>query len=341
MADDFRSAEGPPPHHGGHGARAVSPQVNSPRPPQVARAGSSLLSALQPSALFLLDGSLRVEEVGGNWESLLGVAAADAVGQSVSRFLVLGAACCPDSWSAAQGQCERATAFTLTGERRVRVTWRRVDAFVAGSVEPAGHTSRLLFDWELQLLELRTWLDAAVRCLGRSGGTWEAGHVERVVGYAVRLGEAMNLSPTQLRYLRWGAYLHDVGKLKLPHSILLKTEPLTAGELGEVRRHPEWGVEILGELPFLPQEVREVVLHHHERWDGGGYPVGLGGERIPLLARVVAVADVFEALTSERSYKGAWTPWDAVALLRREAGRQFDPFIVDVFVRSVLALDEG
>jgi len=298
--------------------------------------GPSLLTALQPSALFLLDGGLRVREVGGGWEALMGVTAADAVGQPVSRFLTLGSSCCPDTWSGPLGLCERATALTLTGERRVRVSWQRADIYVAGSAEPAGRTAELLFDWELQLLELRTWLDASVRCLGRAGSVWENDHVERVVGYAVRLGEAMQLSATQLRCLRWGAYLHDVGKLMLPHDILLGTGTLTDAEQSEVRRHPRWGSDLLQDLPFLPPEVREVVLHHHERWDGSGYPSGLSGERIPLLARVVAVADVFEALTSERSYKRAWTPHEAVELLRREAGRQFDPFIVDVFVRLVV-----
>ena len=126
--------------------------------------------------------------------------------------------------------------------------------------------------------------------------------------------------------------LHDVGKLSIPDAILKKPGKLDADEWAVMREHPTQGVRILGDNSFYA-EAREIAGGHHENWDGSGYPAGLVGEAIPLSARIVKVVDVFDALTSQRPYKAAWPLLQALALLREEAGRQFDPDVVAAFFR--------
>ncbi|WP_170130926.1 HD domain-containing phosphohydrolase [Deinococcus yavapaiensis] len=160
-----------------------------------------------------------------------------------------------------------------------------------------------------------------------------AGHTDRVVARAQRVGEAMGLSLSQLGELRQGAYLHDIGKLAVPDSVLLKPGPLTSDETAVMRTHAQRGAEIASRIPGLTLGALEVILHHHERWDGSGYPHGLSDDEIPLLARIFAVVDVYDALTSERVYKKAWSSTEAIEELKRQAGCQFDPAVVDAFVK--------
>lgn len=157
-------------------------------------------------------------------------------------------------------------------------------------------------------------------------------HNYRVATYAVRLGEEIGLKPAQMRDLIAGAFLHDVGKIGISDAILLKRGPLEAAEFAEMKRHVMLGVEILGKAAWL-QRAREVVEFHHERYNGGGYPKGLVGEEIPLLARVFAVVDVFDALISARPYKDAFAFEVAMATLRNGTGRLFDPALVSAFER--------
>jgi putative two-component system response regulator len=157
------------------------------------------------------------------------------------------------------------------------------------------------------------------------------GHCERLAQYAVTLGETLGLDAEALEALRRGALLHDVGKIGIPDAILMKPGPLSADEWKVMRQHP-----VIGERICLPLKsmaaVLPIIRHHHERWDGSGYPDGLAGEAIPLLARVLQVADVFDALTTVRPYQGALTPADALAVLREEAARgQHDAGLVEVF----------
>ena len=158
------------------------------------------------------------------------------------------------------------------------------------------------------------------------------GHTDRVTGLARRLGGAVDLDEAQLEHLLWGSYLHDTGKIAIPDQILLKPGKLTGDEFDFIKTHVTIGAEMLGNLAFLPREVLDVIKHHHARWDGRGYPDRLAGEAIPLLARIFSVADVYDALTSERPYKKAWTHEDAVAELVKQRGAQFDPDLVDAFV---------
>ncbi|WP_018466389.1 GAF domain-containing protein [Calidithermus timidus] len=162
-----------------------------------------------------------------------------------------------------------------------------------------------------------------------------AGHTERVTRLALRLAEALGLGEPALTELRLGAYLHDLGKLAVPDAILKKPGKLTPEEWEQMKAHVTLGEEMARRLGFLPPATLEVIRHHHERWDGKGYPDGLAGEAIPLLARIFALADVYDALTSERPYKPPWSHEEALAELERQAGRQFDPQLAQVFVRQL------
>ncbi len=127
--------------------------------------------------------------------------------------------------------------------------------------------------------------------------------------------------------------MHDVGKIGIPDSVLLKPGPLDDGEWTVMRQHPAIGAEIIGEHDSgILQLARSIALTHHEKWDGSGYPLGLQGEAIPLAARIVAIADVLDALTSVRPYKKAWSMDDAFAHIAAQAGTHFDPALVPVFV---------
>jgi len=159
-----------------------------------------------------------------------------------------------------------------------------------------------------------------------------AGHTERVVALAAQLGEALGLSPSELEALRQGAYLHDIGKLAVPDAVLLKPGKLTDCEWETMRAHSAKGFEIAARIPTLSREALEVIRHHHERWDGLGYPDGLVGDAVPLVARIFAVCDVFDALTSQRPYKRAWTQAEALFEIGAQAGRQFDPHVARVFL---------
>lgn len=161
------------------------------------------------------------------------------------------------------------------------------------------------------------------------------GHTDRVVDLASRFARRLGMSEQDARGVRWGAYLHDLGKVAMPDAILLKPGRLSEEEFAVIRTHAALGWEMIRDVPFLPSDARALVRHHHERWDGSGYPDGLEGEAIPLAARMFALVDVFDALTHARPYKPAW-PADAAAReLSASAGRQFDPTLVPVFLDLV------
>lgn len=161
------------------------------------------------------------------------------------------------------------------------------------------------------------------------------GHTDRVVALTTRLGRSVGLDDEALQALQWGAYLHDIGKIAISDAILLKPARLTAEEYEAVKAHALIGHRMLADQAFLPREARDVVRHHHERWDGTGYPDGLRGAAIPLGARLFAFADVFDALTSDRPYKEVWPVERAVDEIRAGAGSHFDPELVEPFVALV------
>src|SRR2546421_282079 len=158
------------------------------------------------------------------------------------------------------------------------------------------------------------------------------GHLERVVAFSLRLGRELGLSGDELRSLEFGSLLHDIGKIGVPDAILRKPARLTDEEWSEMRRHPLHGQQILSGIEFLEGASR-VVAQHHERFDGTGYPLGLCGEQIDFNARIFAVADAFDAITSDRVYRRGRSYEEAVAELEEWAGRQFDPEVVKAFRR--------
>jgi len=157
------------------------------------------------------------------------------------------------------------------------------------------------------------------------------GHSQRVTRWAIAIGQQLQLSPEELTNLERGALLHDVGKIGISDNILLKAGPLTGAERALMNKHPQMGYDMLKGIPFL-RDALPVVLHHQEMWDGSGYPGALRGEEIPLGARIFAVADTYDAMTSTRPYRKALSHKEALAEIIRCRGTQFDPGVVDAFV---------
>jgi putative nucleotidyltransferase with HDIG domain len=160
------------------------------------------------------------------------------------------------------------------------------------------------------------------------------GHTSRVTDLTLRLSRTMGMSEAELVQVRRGALLHDIGKMGIPDSILLKDSPLSAEEWAVMRRHPIYAHELLSPVPFLKSAL-DIPYCHHEKWDGSGYPQGLIGEQIPLAARIFAIVDVWDALNSDRPYRPAWPKDKAVRYIRSQAGTHFDPRIVDVFLGTI------
>ena len=164
------------------------------------------------------------------------------------------------------------------------------------------------------------------------------GHSERVYRLSRRLGARLGLTPEENRTLSWAALLHDVGKIAIKNEILNKPGKLTEEEFAVIRTHPERGCRVLAPIPQL-QDILPAIRHHHERFDGGGYPDGLAGDTIPLAARVISVADTYDAICSTRAYRGAHPYEFALEEIARCSGTQFDPRVVAVF--SELAAEGG
>ena len=160
------------------------------------------------------------------------------------------------------------------------------------------------------------------------------GHSERVSRGATMLAREIAMGAERVEAIGFAGMLHDVGKLGVPTKVLQKTGPLTEEELAAIQLHPMRGLEIVRQIGFL-NEALDGIMHHHERMDGKGYPMGLAGDEIPEFARVIAVADAFDSMTSTRSYRGARSVGEAITELRKCAGRQFDPVLVDAFITAL------
>lgn len=160
------------------------------------------------------------------------------------------------------------------------------------------------------------------------------GHSERVVFYSKILGEALNLTEDEKRELKYGAYMHDIGKINIPKEILIKKMPLNDKEWNMLKEHPQNGVDIIEPVKSLSR-VKPIILYHHEKFDGTGYPEGLKGNEIPYLARILTVVDSFDAMTSNRPYNKRKTYSEGIEELRKWSGKQFDPKIVDAFIKTL------
>ena len=155
-------------------------------------------------------------------------------------------------------------------------------------------------------------------------------HSKRVAAYAVLLGEAKKLSTEELRHLELGALLHDIGKIAIPHNVLMKAGPLNDKEWAVMKLHPQIGWELLSEFPELGEEA-EIVYSHHERFDGEGYPRGLKAHDIPLGARIFSIVDTVDAITSDRPYRSRQPIETALAEVEKHSNKQFDPALVRTF----------
>jgi diguanylate cyclase (GGDEF)-like protein len=185
--------------------------------------------------------------------------------------------------------------------------------------------------------ELRTSYVGTVRVLAdaiEAKDRFLRGHVEQVSDYVAAIAERLGLEPKRREELVYSSLLHDIGKIAISERILMKPAELSAEERSVIQLHPRIGYRLVQQVPAL-KETELAILHHHERWDGDGYPAGLRGREIPIEARIIAVADAFSAMTADRPYRARMTLEDACAELERCAGTQFDPEVVRLFVEAV------
>ena len=164
-------------------------------------------------------------------------------------------------------------------------------------------------------------------------------HSKRIEKYCHAIGCELQLSSMEMDSLYLLALLHDIGKVGIHSSILKKPSKLTAEELEEMKRHPEIGYQIAKATPEL-EDVADLILSHHERWDGKGYPRGLKGEEIPLVCRIISVVDAFDAMTNDRVYRKAMTVDEAILEIERNAGKQFDPFVARILTGIIMRREE-
>jgi len=215
-----------------------------------------------------------------------------------------------------------------------RPDWLEALAILTGQAAIAIDNAHLYRDLEQRNLDLRLAYDETIEGWARALDLRDKeteGHSRRVTEMTVRLCRHLGVPPEQLVEVRRGALLHDIGKMGIPDAVLLKPGPLTDEEWVLMRQHPDHAVSLLAPIRFL-RSALEIPRCHHEKWEGSGYPIGLKGEAIPLTARAFAVVDVYDALTSDRPYRQAWSSERALAHLQSEAGAHFDPEVVRVFL---------
>lgn len=196
--------------------------------------------------------------------------------------------------------------------------------------------ARLIRSQELLFAQLQQAYEASLIMLSNAielRDQYTRGHVERVMAFTMAIARALGYPPAQLPFLQFGSILHDIGKIYIGEDILRKSRELNSGEWSEMRRHPELGADLVKNIPFL-QPAIPIIRHHHERWDGRGYPDGLAGSDIPFGARIVAVADALDAMTSARTYQRPCRPEVAYREIIACNRTRYDPEVVDAF-RSI------
>ncbi len=193
--------------------------------------------------------------------------------------------------------------------------------------------SRLERSQQLMMAQLQQAYEASLIMLANAielRDRYTRGHVERVMHYAMVIAVQMGWSQSQVKALQFGAILHDIGKIYVQEDILSKAGPLDTDQWFEMRQHSLVGADLLQKIPYLNQAI-PIIRHHHERWDGSGYPQGLKGEEIPIGARIVSVADSFDAMTTARVYQRTITLEDALAEIQAGSGSKYDPSVVNAF----------
>ena len=193
--------------------------------------------------------------------------------------------------------------------------------------------SRLGRSQQLLLAQLQESYEASLIMLANAievRDPYTRGHVERVMNYAQTIAEYLSWSPVDINNLRFGSILHDIGKIQISEEILNKEGALSDAEWDEMRKHPQVGAELIKGIHYL-EPALPVVLYHHERWNGRGYPFSLTEENIPVAARIVAIADSFDAMTTKRPYRKELTPEEATSEIISCSGNQYDPLMVEAF----------
>jgi putative two-component system response regulator len=196
--------------------------------------------------------------------------------------------------------------------------------------------SRLGRSQQLRLAQIQESYETSLIMLANAievRDPYTRGHVERVMNYALSIAEELNWIPANLNHLRFGSILHDIGKIHIPENILRKKGQLTQDEWVVMRKHPETGADLIKAIDFLEQTI-PIILYHHERWNGSGYPFGLKEMAIPIAARIVAIADSFDAMTTMRPYREVLTPYKAYLEIENNAGILYDPAMVKAFQRT-------
>jgi putative nucleotidyltransferase with HDIG domain len=211
--------------------------------------------------------------------------------------------------------------------------WIRFFDMLAGQAAIAIDNVRLFDDLQRSNLNLTFAYDATIQGWSQALELRDRdtkGHTQRVTDLTVQLAQHMGVPESEMEHVRRGALLHDIGKMATPDAILHKPDELNAEEWEIMRQHPVHAHEMLSKVAYL-RPALDIPHYHHEKWDGSGYPEGLKGEQIPLPARIFAVVDVWDALTSDRPYRSAWTDEEAMAYIKVQSGKHFDPKVVDAF----------
>jgi HD-GYP domain-containing protein (c-di-GMP phosphodiesterase class II) len=219
----------------------------------------------------------------------------------------------------------------------LRAEWVGLLETLAGQVAIAIDHRRLLAQLQQANIELCNAYDATIEGWARALDLRDKeteGHSRRVTELTVRLAQAMGMGEDTLMHIRRGALLHDIGKMGVPDQVLHKPGALSDDEWTLMRKHPAYAYDLLQPIHYL-QPALAIPYCHHEKWDGTGYPQGLKGEAIPLAARIFAIVDVWDALTSDRPYRAAWDRERALAYISDQAGRHFDPAVVRTFVALI------
>ena len=196
--------------------------------------------------------------------------------------------------------------------------------------------SRLERSQQLRVVRLHEAYESSLTMLANAieaRDRYTRGHVERVTAYAILLAKQMGWQGKRLEELRFGAILHDIGKIHVRETTLRKTGPLDPEEWDEIKQHPKIGASMVKDIPYLLPAI-PAIKYHHEQWDGGGYPYGIAGEEIPLMARIVSVADAFDAMTTSRAYQKARSIQLAYEEILKGNKTKYDPIIVAAFIRA-------
>ncbi len=318
---------------------------------QALRSTNELLQALvnaSPVAIDMVDNKGNVKLWSPTAERLFGWSAGEVIGRPLP-FIVQGG-----QYELEEQIKQELSGMTVSGEetRRRRKDGSSVDVqlWTAPLHDPEGAiigsvgiiadiTERKKAEQQIQTLnsELLIAYDETLKGWSRALNLRDPntdGHSKRVVDVTVQLARELGIPESELIHVRRGAILHDIGKMGIPDHVLLKPGTLTEEEWLIMRLHPVFAYEMLSKIPFLKPSL-DIPYFHHEKWDGSGYPRGLRATEIPLPARVFAVVDTFDALTSDRSYRHAWKREDALSYIREQAGIQFEPQIVEAFMRTI------